>query len=188
MKVVLAEVLAACQDTGVNIQRLTVIYDIMDALIRTDWHTFLGMCGLQLLHVITVCMVVQKLHSGLKQANVVREKMAAAPQSQLLSVGLQNCTQPSAILSNSVHQGSLDRQSSLPGQQQQSDDGGISKAVSMPGNHASLLRAFAADCQSQCSPKASGSPHSPHRHILGTLYTTKSILLLLSSFTAQLIL
>lgn len=147
------------------------------------------MSGLQLLHVITVCMVVQKLHSGLKQANVVREKMAAAPQSQLLSVGLQSCTQPSAaILSNSVHQGSLDRQSSLPGQQQRSDDGGISKAVSMPGNHASLLRAFAADCQSQCSPKAGESPHSPHRHILGMLYTTNSILLLLSSFMSQLIL
>lgn len=40
MKRVLAEVLAARQDTRVNIQGLTVIYDIMDALTRTDWHTF----------------------------------------------------------------------------------------------------------------------------------------------------
>ena len=129
-------------------------------------HNIWGMCCWQLLHVITVCMAVQKLHSGLKQANVVREKMAAAPQSQLLSVGLQNCTQPSAA--------TLDRQGSLPGQQQQSDEAGISKAISMPANHASLLRAYAADCQSQCSPKASGSPHSPQRHILGIQFAINS--------------
>lgn len=121
-------------------------------------------------------MPLQKLHSGLKQASVVREKMAAAPQSQLLSARLQDhADMPAAVPSGHEQQASLDRQGSLPGQQLPAESA-ISKAISMPANHASLLRAYAADvCQSQWSPKASKSPQSPQRHILGMHVLLKNI-------------
>lgn len=120
---------------------------------------------------ISTC-ALQKFHSGLKQANAVRERMAAAAQSQLQPVDLPSSAEaPAATLDSCATQGILEHQSSLPGRPQLAQQAMLSKAISMPSNHASLLRAYAADVsQSQCSTKANRMPHSPQRHILGALF------------------
>lgn len=122
--------------------------------------------------------VLQKLHGGLKQAHAVREKMAAAPPPQPVSAGQPSSTETSAaVLPGIINQGNLERQGSLPEQSQLAEQRVISKAISMPANHANLLRAYASDnCHSQCSPKAHRSPHSPQRHVLGMLMFTEIII------------